>query len=179
MHKRKILGAVMNYKCLWKIEFSPKDAKMRIFTLISFVGSLVMFVLYSFINPNWDELVRIDLNGCGMQNMLPYKLGSPLVLSYITHELIHALFMKAFGAERVKLKFSWTYAYVSCERIFSKMQYIIVLLAPLVILAGVSAVFFVIATESCKWMWYAVLVLNIVAAVGDVYMVKATIQKND
>ena len=115
------------------------------------------------------------LNSFGFGGFVVYALrfatllvGS--VLYVILHELTHALFMKIFGAKRVKIGFNFIYAYAeSRSEYFRKWPYIVIALAPVVI-------FFIIFALICPfiyntpWFWVVYLwqVQNLSGAIGDI-----------
>jgi hypothetical protein len=163
------------YRCLWKIELLPGKGVVRVFTFISMIISAFAFVSYSFANPHWTKLFfRFNRNAA--PNALPL-LFILLVLVFIAaHELIHAFFMKIFGAAEVKVKFALTCAYASCEGEFGKAQYLILLLSPLAVISGVSALLFAITSNEARWLWYVVLVLNTTGSIGDIYISQKVIR---
>lgn len=92
------------------------------------------------------------------------------VMAYIPlHELVHALFMKVFGCEKVRFGFKLMYAYAGCDEYFYKWPYLIIALAPVVLWGGAL---WALACLLPAWFWviYGVQLLNLSGAAGDIYV---------
>lgn len=100
--------------------------------------------------------------------MAAMLLGTAVYI--LLHELIHGIFMKLFGAKKVKYGISLMYAYAGCDDYFGKASYITIALAPVIILGVVLAVLNVIVPEAWLWVVYAVQITNISGAMGDIYV---------
>jgi len=95
-----------------------------------------------------------------------------LLLIIIPHELCHGLAIRHFGGEpRFGLGvayFVFPYAFATTETRFSRNQFIVIALAPLVILSVLGVPVMLIF----EWPWLALpLALNAGGAVGDLWMV--------
>ncbi len=101
---------------------------------------------------------------------LPALLGG-FVLYMALHELIHGACMKAFGAGRVRYGFTGLYAYAGSEAFFRKGPYIVVALAPVVLLGAVLLGLNFAAGPTWFWVVYFIQVCNISGAAGDLYVV--------
>lgn len=89
----------------------------------------------------------------------------------VVHEAVHAAFIKLISKD-AKLDFSYKVAYatVSCDACFSKIEYFIISLAPILILGMIlTAICFAVPE---KWLWpvYIIQVLNLSSAAGDIYV---------
>ena len=99
------------------------------------------------------------------------------VMAYIPlHELVHALFMKVFGCEKVRFGFKLMYAYAGCDEYFYKWPYLTIALAPVVIWGGAL---WALAAFLPQWFWviYGVQLLNLSGAAGDIYVTCRLIRK--
>ena len=94
-----------------------------------------------------------------------------IVIYMLLHELVHGIFMYSFSKVKPTYGFNWGYAYAGSTAYFSKIHYIIIALAPIVIWGIVLGIigFFTVDT---KWFWvfYLVQCMNISGAAGDIYV---------
>ena len=94
-----------------------------------------------------------------------------IVIYILLHELVHGIFMYFFSRVKPSYGFNLAYAYAGSTAYFSKTHYIIIALAPIVILGIVLAVigYFTVNTN-WFWIFYIVECLNISGAAGDIYV---------
>ena len=92
------------------------------------------------------------------------------VLYMVLHELVHGAFMKLFGAQKVRFGFTGLYAFAGSSEYFEKGAYIVVALAPLVVLGAVLLALNLIAGARHFWFIYLLQLVNVSGAAGDLYV---------
>ncbi len=88
----------------------------------------------------------------------------------ILHELTHGLFMVLFGCKKPKYGFGGLYAYARADFYFSKLAYVTIALAPVVIFGALFAVLSIAIPASWFYTVYVLQVVNISGAAGDIYV---------
>ena len=106
---------------------------------------------------------------------LPFFLKPVLlILSFclymVLHEAVHGIFMKGFGAKKVKFGFTGLYAYAGSNDYFYKKPYITIALAPVVFWGLVLLVLNCLADKFWFWNIYFIQVGNLAGAAGDIYV---------
>jgi len=151
-----------NYRLALRLDLVRSKKQLRLVTGLSVAILLLALVPALLVRP-----LKETFSTLAPLKILALSLGS---LAYIPlHELVHALFTKCFGCERVRFGFKLLYAYAGCDEYFYKWPYLIIALSP-VILWG--ALMWVLAACFPQWFWviYAVQLLNLSGAAGDVYV---------
>lgn len=92
------------------------------------------------------------------------------LLYMVLHELTHGVCMKHYSGVPVKYGFTWSYAYAGSEAYFDRRSYIVIALAPIVVLGIVLAVINVLVPESWFWVVYFIQIGNLSGAAGDLYV---------
>lgn len=95
-------------------------------------------------------------------------LGS--ILYIILHELTHGIFMKGFSRKKPSYGFTGLYAYAGSDVYFSKTPYIIIALAPVVILGVVLLILNVLLPVEWFYVIYFIQMTNLSGAAGDIYV---------
>lgn len=128
--------------------------------------SLILFVL--FFIPGQMYMSVIELFGDTVQLAVFILLQ---LVYIVAHEAVHGVFMKCCLKES-KLKFGYKliYAYAGSDSYYCKKHYIIIALAPLVILGILLLAVNLILKESFFWPVYFTQLLNISGAAGDIYV---------
>lgn len=93
-----------------------------------------------------------------------------LILYIVLHELIHGIFFKAFGKVKPKYGFNLLYAYAGSDAYYNKISYIIIGLAPVVILGLILLTLNFIVPIDWFWVVYIVQINNLSGAAGDYYV---------
>lgn len=93
-----------------------------------------------------------------------------LVVYMILHELVHGITMKIAGTKKVKYGFTGLYAFAGSDDYYDKTTYIIIALAPIVVLGTVLAVINAFVPENWFWVVYFIQLSNISGAAGDLYV---------
>ena len=94
-----------------------------------------------------------------------------IVIYMVLHELIHGLFIKFFSGVRASYGFTGLYAYAGSEAYFHKKSYLIIALAPVVILGMILLAVNFLVPDSWFWVVYFIQVCNLSGAAGDFYVV--------
>lgn len=109
----------------------------------------------------------------GFRNFL--TLGIFYIINIIVHELIHGITIKLTTGFKVEYGFNWNYAYAgNTKAYFNRVTYIIIALAPVVILGIIYFLLLIYLPASFFWLFYMLQIFNISGALGDFYMVKIT-----
>lgn len=140
------------------------------------VAGLVLMVV--FIGLFWSAAVwlrpemsgtftfKIDDLGLFFGGIAGFVLSIFLVL--VLHELVHGLFFWVFTKTRPKFGFKGAYAYAAApEWYFPRRQYLVVGLAPFVVISLVGVVLMPVFPIQWLWLLIAALVMNASGAVGD------------
>jgi len=103
---------------------------------------------------------------------LPYLLWFlALALLILFHELIHGFSMKMFTTAKIKYGFAFAYAYAGCSAYFNRRQYIVIALAPVVLLGVFLLALTFLLPQNWFWTIHIFQVINISSAAGDIFMV--------
>lgn len=88
----------------------------------------------------------------------------------VVHELIHGITMKLYGTKKVKYGLTLMYAYAGSGDYYGKKSYLVIALAPVVLLGIVIGV--VNALVPVQWFWvvYMLQLCNLSGAAGDLYV---------
>ncbi len=93
-----------------------------------------------------------------------------MIVYIIIHELVHGIFMKIFSRTKVRYGFKGIYAYAGSSAYYSKRAYIIIALAPVVILGAILALMNCVVPISWFWVVYFIQCYNISGSAGDIYV---------
>ena len=94
----------------------------------------------------------------------------------IAHEWVHGVFIRLFSGEAAEFGFRKGMAYASAKAYFSKIPYIIIALAPLVIWGILLGFLSGDAGEETFWYVYGVQIFNVAGAAGDIYISAITLR---
>lgn len=109
-------------------------------------------------------------DGIGMMWLRLAVLFAGYVLYMVLHELTHGVCMKHYSGAPVKYGFTGVYAYAGSEAYFDRRSYIVIALAPIVVLGVVLAVINALVPESWFWVVYFIQIGNLSGAAGDLYV---------
>lgn len=93
-----------------------------------------------------------------------------IVLYMVLHELVHGVAMKLCGTKKVKYGFTGLYAFAGSNDYYSKKPYIFIALAPVLFWGLVLAVITPFVSPSWFWVVYAVQIMNLSGAAGDMFV---------
>ena len=128
---------------------TPQLALSIIFLLIAGVGAGIIFLTKAYKN-----------------NTVPVWIIILSVIGFIVvHELIHIIFMSIFSKGKINVSVKFPTIAVGSDAYFNKSQYIIIALAPVVILGIMCSVGLLLL--SYKFLFALLLALNFATATGD------------
>lgn len=146
-----------------------KDKKLALMiNAFALIIAVTMALPACFLVP-FDSLFYLS----GGTMVFTYRLGAlfaGMVLYIVLHELVHGVFMKHFTGVRARYGFTGLYAYARSDAYFGKKHYIIIALAPVVILGAVLAVLNLVCPMDWFWAIYFLQITNISGAAGDFYV---------
>lgn len=178
MNEQKLPSATLelpkNYKLGHTVDMQTNKKQSFLVNLIAILIGVALAVPMAFLVP-LDSL--FDMGDLDKKAIFLYILRFAVLLVgsflyIILHELTHALFMKIFGAKKIKFGFTGIFAYAGSEHeYFKKWPYIIIALAPVVVFGIIFAVICpFIYTSSWFWIVYFWQIQNISCAAGDIYV---------
>ena len=89
-------------------------------------------------------------------------------LSYIIlHEITHLIFMKLFSKEKINISIKFPTISVGSNAKFSKKQFSIIALAPVIILGGILILLILFTPKEYTFLWSILLILNFAGSSGD------------
>ena len=159
-----------DYRLVFRLDLIHNKKQLRLITALS-LGLLALLILPAALTRSLGDTFA---------QLWPVKvmgLAAGIILYIPLHELVHALFMKLFGCEKVRFGFKLMYAYAGCDEFFYKWPYLIIALAPVVLWGGVL---WALACLLPGWFWvvYGVQLLNLSGAAGDIYVTCRLIRRS-
>ncbi|MGD1821239.1 MAG: DUF3267 domain-containing protein [Pleomorphochaeta sp.] len=141
-----------------------KKKYLILFNLFVILVSLIIFSTFK-------------INSCPLFSIRSFiVLAIGIYLSIIIHELIHGIFIWLFSKKRAKYKISFFYASAGAkDRYFDKYSYIIIAIAPLIILSFL--LFILLYSLPLEYYNSILLILALSASgsIGDIYMTIITL----
>lgn len=154
------------YKEILKINLQ-KNIKLAVL-----VNVLALVIGVVMLTPLLSENIRTAVFKSAFENsytkLIVMLVG--MVAYLILHELVHGIFMKKFSGVKSKYGFTGLYAYAGSNAYFNRKCYIIIALAPIVILGIVLVVLQFAVPHSWAWIVYCIQIINIAGAAGDIYV---------
>lgn len=156
------------YELVLEVDLKNNKVQANKVNLISLTLFVVMFVAMSIFVPVTS---MFDLSDGTFKPFLKIlALALCMFLYIVLHELVHAVFMKIYGAKKVDFGIKGIYAYAGCRDYFKKGPYLFIAIAPVLILGLIlAAVNFVVPYD---WLWfvYMIQIINVSGAAGDFYV---------
>lgn len=87
----------------------------------------------------------------------------------VIHEEIHLIVMKRMTGKSAEAGFENAYPYIGSSESFGKRSYLIISLAPIVIIGAVLLALLFIVPKSWFWVVYIIFIMHISGSVGDFY----------
>lgn len=147
-----------------------KDKKKAL--MINLLGALIMIAMgvpMHFVVP-FSTLFSME-DGLLMYAVRFFVMIAAMIGYIVLHELTHAVVMRIFGAKKVRFGFTGLYAFAGSEQdYFSKGAYILIALAPLVLLGIVILLVNLLVPAAWFWVVYLVQISNVSGAIGDLYV---------
>jgi hypothetical protein len=97
-------------------------------------------------------------------------LFGSMAVYIVLHELVHGITMKICGTKKVKYCFTGVYAYAGSDDYYYKWPYITIALAPVVVWGVVLAVINFLVPAPWFWVVYAIQLMNLSGAAGDLFV---------
>lgn len=144
-----------------------KDKKL---TILVNAGALILLLLVLLLGVFFQP-ITVQLKDSVGNLVKAITMLLLYVIYIVAHELVHGVFMKKFSHIKPRYGFTGLYAFAGSDAYFNKKHYIIISLAPIVLLGAVLAIINVVVPESWFWIIYFVQAGNISGAAGDIYVV--------
>jgi hypothetical protein len=145
-----------------------KDRKLLVFVNILSVAIAVLMGAIGLII--WMNHVPLDSMLMGISNYkwVFFVVGS---LAYVfLHELTHGIFMKYYSGIKPVYGFRVVFAYAGSEALFSKKQYMVISLSPVVIFGVILATLNLLLSFEWFWVIWLIQMVNVSGAAGDIYV---------
>ena len=155
-----------NYKEILYVDLQKNKKLALLVNGLALIISAVMIIIGLIISP----LSKLYSEGpvILLINLLIMLIGMPLYL--VLHELVHGIFMYSYSRVKPRYGFTGMYAYAGSDGYFSKLPYIIIALAPVVIWGIVLLVLNLTLPSYLFWSVYMIQIANISGAAGDAYV---------
>lgn len=85
------------------------------------------------------------------------------------HELIHIITMKIMTGQSAEMGFDRIYPYIGSKGEVERVKYVIISLAPIVILGAVLVALLFVVPKSKFWIVYITLIMHAMGSIGDLY----------
>ena len=161
MNKHCLQELPVGYREVLSIDLQKNTKQALLVNGLAIAIAAVMLVVGFLLMP----VFRIGANLLALMAFLACS-----VAYMVLHELVHGACMKLFGAKRVRFGFTGMYAYAGSEEYFQKGAYIVVALAPLVVLGAVLLALNIAAGAQYFWFVYLLQLINVSGAAGDLYV---------
>lgn len=146
---------------------TKKDKKLRLYiSAASVLTAIIMFVIGCFIVPI-KELYDAESFGAFAWRALAVVLSMAACLA--AHEGIHILLLKKFHGSSADAGFDEMYPRIGSKDTFERQNYVLISLAPVIILFAVLLVTLLLVSEAWFWVVYITLIMHISGSVGDIF----------
>ncbi len=164
------------YREILSVDLQKNKRLALLVNALALIIAAVMVVAYIIFGPSLEVYLIADNSERGWTLNFPLVIISLLIagvgtLVYIIlHEATHGVFM--YGFSRVKPRFGMTlmYAYAGSDAYFTKLPYIVIALAPVVLLGGVLLALNIILPTEYFLPVYFIQIMNLSGAAGDFYV---------
>ncbi|MGN1444119.1 MAG: DUF3267 domain-containing protein [Acutalibacteraceae bacterium] len=142
-------------------------------TLSCFI--IVLMILLGAFLFGFDRLERmLTSDEPGVLKWFLFRTAVILVMAavyVVLHEGVHVAFIKLMkkGAA-VSFRYKFFYATVGCDEVFSKVEYLLVCVAPVLILGVILTALCIVVAPQWQWPIYIIQVLNLSSAAGDIFI---------
>lgn len=157
-----------NYIEIYSVDLK-KNKKVYLFiNVLSILIGIVLFVSMNFYKP----LTTLFEGETQASNLL-FRITVMYVLMFlyiVLHELVHGIAMKICGTKKVKYGFKGVFAYAGSDDYYDKKSYIFIALAPVVLWGVILAVINCFVPEEWFWIVYAIQLINLSGAAGDLFV---------
>ena len=150
-----------NYLLKLSVDLQNNKKQFWIVNILSFILIALLTILGCLFVP-FSELFTL-----GSIQWIIIFLG--LLVYIVLHELVHGIFMWYYSEEKPFFGFTGAYAYAGSHCYYNKKQYIVIALAPIVLL-GIVLLILNIIFKQYFWAIYFIQIMNISGAAGDLYV---------
>ena len=95
------------------------------------------------------------------------------------HEVVHGVFFRLFGRQKVQYGFCGLYAWAGSRVWFDKKRYLVIGLAPVVVWGIVLALVLMAVPRGWFWPFYLIELQNLAGAAGDLYVAALLLRMPD
>ena len=92
------------------------------------------------------------------------------IIKVVLHEVIHAIMMKKYGANKIEFGYTSGSAYTKSDGYFNKRQFTLITLAPLIVLSILLIPTSLVVPRDMFWLIWLVQIMNMAGASGDLYV---------
>ena len=157
-----------NYELVLEIDLKNNKVQAQKVSLLSLTIFVVMFIAMSIFVPITSFF---DLSEGTFKPFLKIVvLAVGMFLYIVLHELVHAVFMKAYGAKKVNFGVKGIYAYAGSKEYFSKGSYLFIAIAPVLILGVILLAVNFLVPYDYVWFVYFIQLTNVSGAAGDLFV---------
>ena len=157
-----------DYKTIFSVNLQ-KDKKIAVFiNILAIIITAVLAVPMHFYIPI-TSLFDMQ-NGLLAYSVRFISLMILLIVYMILHEFVHGIAMKICGTQKVKYGFTGLYAFAGSDDYYDKKSYMMIALAPIILLGIIIAVINTVVPTEWFWVIYFIQICNISGAAGDMYV---------
>lgn len=156
-----------NYKEIMAVDLQNNKKQMLLVNGVALVVMIIMIVLGIAFRP-LDLEIYIDNPILGFIHIAILLVGT--VVYMVLHELTHGVFMYGYSKVKPRYGFTGLYAYAGSDVYFTKLPYIVIALAPVVIWGIVLLILNLTLPAEYFWPVYFIQITNISGAAGDGYV---------
>lgn len=157
------------YSLYRNIDLNTDNIKTAV-QVAAFVTLAVMVVPAGIAVPPWRTQAFVPLSLLSVAYLLLFVAVS--VFGYmLLHELVHGICFRVFGGGKARYGNQLpSYLYAASDRYIAKSRYVLIGLAPLVVLTILFSIACVLVPQSWFWIPYFALTSNVAGCAGDVYV---------
>ena len=153
------------YRRIGGVDLLQDRRSMLIVNLGAIVIALLLLLLGLRLHP-----FRFSIRSMPSFLLWFFLLLGGLVLYIILHELIHGIFMRHYSGLHPRYGFNGLYAYAGSDAFFDRKSYLVISLAPVVLLGAVLLLLCALLPSSLFWFFYLLQIQNLSGAAGDLYL---------
>lgn len=163
-----------DYLLIKTVNFMENKPLALWINIVALIIGVIMVAVGIYFHPFWGSSSPDDGNTIigFTSTILRIVLIIPLLVIYVfCHEGVHGIFIRMLSGQPAYYGFTGLFAYAGSRSYLDKRSYIIVALAPIVILGAILAILNLMVSSEWYWMVYVVQIQNIAGATGDLYIV--------
>ncbi len=146
-----------------------KDKKLAVIVnvLAAIIAILMCVIMHQFIPMTTLFEITDDIKEYFIRMLI---LIVSFVIYMVLHELVHGITMKYYGSKTVKYGFTGMYAFAGSQDYYDKKSYLVIAMAPIVLLGAILLILNFLVPLSYVWVVYIMQVANISGAAGDLFV---------